>query len=159
MQSPQTPVQLYSRGALLQSQVLFAHWSLPGAILFWIHNLQEAQALLSGTMTTWHGSLSSGLAGGDKVQCLIKHPAILRLYESHGLTCQNRLADWSGVVDNQPENCGLKFWEVVCSWCALMWSVVHLQNRSHIILRAQRTMTRRLLQFGGVYALIKISWK
>ncbi len=32
-------------------------------------------------------------AARDKVHCLHKHPAILRLYESHGLTWQNQLTD------------------------------------------------------------------
>lgn len=47
--------------------------------------------------------------GWDKAHCLLKHPANLRLYESHGLTCQKQPANLRDVVWNRPENCSLLF--------------------------------------------------
>lgn len=59
-----------------------------------------------GTMTTWHCSFPSSLAGGggqaatDKMHCLHKHQASLRLHEWFSLTCQNQLANLRGKVWN-----------------------------------------------------------
>lgn len=49
-------------------------------------------------------------AARDKVHCLHKYPAILRLYESYGLTCQNQITNLRGTVTfwNQTQNSTLK---------------------------------------------------
>lgn len=55
-------------------------------------------------------------AARDKVHCLHKYPAILRLYESYGLTCQNQITNLRGTVTfwNQTQNSTLRILRCVC---------------------------------------------